>query len=257
MADILVVDWTTVSEVTKGSFMEGLELTSYADGSTLDLSANRYESIGGVLYLVSGGNVSVDTSAATIDGTYYVHVKDDGDQTASAFLDSNAGTFNGELGGYYYNGGKVTHRVEKSSTNFIGRSRLFGTPRKRIVDELHAPTIKNGDSGLPQFPNGINFTSDKIIDISAEITGTIASNTAGPNVALPTGFTYTNAMYMYFQHRQTGGSNDWWGGPIISSTGVTWFDSLRHVIKSTNQYQITNNHLTVGFDYKFRFIRFT
>jgi hypothetical protein len=193
MADILVVDWTTVSEVTKGSFMEGFELTSYSDGSTLDLSSSRYESIGGILYLVSGGNVSVDTSAATIDGTYYIHVKDDGDQTASAFLDSNAGTFNGELGGYYYNGGKVTHRVEKSSSNFINKNRIINTPVQNSI-------------------SGIYFGNDKGIGQIYKDSWVVAAGTAGlVKVAnYPTGYTQDNTYIVSSREISTvSGEYDW------------------------------------------------
>jgi hypothetical protein len=255
MADILVVDWTTVSEVTKGSFMEGFELTSYADGSTLDLSSSRYESIGGILYLVSGGNVSVNTSAATIDGTYYIHVKDDGDQTASAFLNSNAGTFNGELGGYYYNGGKVTHRVEKVSSSFNGRVRLINTPKKAIVEEFHAPVLKNGDTGLPEATNGLAFPSGNIIDVSAEISGTIGAGASTSFTALPSGFTYQNS-YVLPGRQKTAAGTVWyplWQDILVGGNTI---NTINVAINQSNQYSVVNNDTINARDYYFTLIRF-
>ena len=101
------------------------QLTDYTDGtSTLELAGGRSEGIGNYLYEVNDGDFTIITAAASSDGTWYVHVLDGGGGgIATAYLSSIAGTWDANLGGYYYSGAKVIMSVEKSGSNWNGRVR--------------------------------------------------------------------------------------------------------------------------------------
>ena len=125
MSDIRKILTTSVSETLIGTYSQRFELTDYTDStSTLFLAASRYESIGGFLYVIENGDYEIDVTAAVSDGTWYVHVKDGGSGTATAYLDSNKGTFDPNLGGFYYTGAKVVYQITKSGTSWTNKGRL-------------------------------------------------------------------------------------------------------------------------------------
>ena len=145
MSDIRKILTTSVSETLIGTYSQRFELTDYTDSTTaLALASGRYESIGGFLYVVENGDYTIDVSAAISDGVWYVHVKDGGAGAATAYLDSNKGTFDPNYGGFYYSGAKVVYQVTKNSTIWEGKGRL---ERQNItyedLDVLSNFTAKN------------------------------------------------------------------------------------------------------------------
>lgn len=114
-ADIIKLDLTDVQDYIQGAIQTPFHLTSYADGSTIVLASGRVEELGGYFYRVEGGDLTI-TDGGVANGTVYVHIKDDGDGTASAYLATAAGTWDPNKGGYYHtDGAKVVFQMEKAA----------------------------------------------------------------------------------------------------------------------------------------------
>jgi hypothetical protein len=103
MATIEKVDWTDNTDVSKGAFIKNFNLTDWDDSLTMELSGGRYEDLNGFPYKIVDGDFAIDMSAATSDGTWYIHIVEDGitPGNAIAYANSNAGTYRDDLGGYY------------------------------------------------------------------------------------------------------------------------------------------------------------
>ena len=115
-ADIEILPLTTVNEYVEGAIqnLPQFQLLSYADDASIILAAGPTEEVGGFYYRVTGGDLAVTDAVG--NGTVYIHIKDDGDGTASAYLSVNAGTYDPNKGGYYHtDGAKVIFKMDKTT----------------------------------------------------------------------------------------------------------------------------------------------
>jgi hypothetical protein len=201
MAVIERVDWTDNTDISKGSFLREFNLTSWDDGTTLDLAGGRYESLNGFAYKITGGDFSVDTSPATTDGTWYIHIVEDGvtPGNAIAYLDSNAGIYRGDLGGFYYNVGggrlaKVWGIVEKVGTSFNQRGRYSQSFEKG--SSTFGDIDTNGSLSIAgPFSIDASAGNTKVTVIEyIKLTGSVPSTPGITDVPLPTNFDITNTI---------------------------------------------------------------
>jgi len=120
-ADIIKLDLTDVEDATQGNYQVPFELTSNADDANIILAAGRVEYLGEFPYRVEGGDLTVtDNTGAT--GIRYIHIKEDGDGTASAYVDTNAGTYDPNKGGFYHtDGALVLYQMIKSAGPIYSR----------------------------------------------------------------------------------------------------------------------------------------
>jgi hypothetical protein len=148
MATIDKVPLTTAESLNllEASRIAPFHLTDYTDGSTtLKLAGGRVENLGSFWYKVNDGDYTIDISAVSGDGTYYVLVLDDGTGEADAYLSTKAGTWDANLGGYYVNdasaddGAKVIMVMSKDGSNYRGKVRTEGTPEKVFTPALVFP----------------------------------------------------------------------------------------------------------------------
>jgi hypothetical protein len=131
-ADIIKFDLTDVQNTLQGVFQMPFELTSYDDGGTIDVGSGRVEMIGGYPFRVEGGDLEI-TDSGVAAGNVYVLIRDEGDDTAVAYLSTKAGVWNPNLGGYYIDdgsaddGAKVLFKMikEASPTSYTYRSRMW------------------------------------------------------------------------------------------------------------------------------------
>jgi hypothetical protein len=204
MAVIERVDWTDNTDISKGSFLREFNLTSWDDGTTLDLAGGRYESLNGFAYKITGGDFSVDTSPATTDGTWYIHIVEDGvtPGNAIAYLDSNAGIYRGDLGGFYYDVGggrlaKVWGVVEKVATSFNNRTSINYIRGDRVSGNLDVGTdlTAGGDASITGATSVGTITVGGGLEIKEVV---IVSTTSGgaTTTNYPTGFTKTNTILL-------------------------------------------------------------
>jgi len=78
---------TGLQDALQGVITQSFTLTDYDDGSdTPVLTSGRTGEIGGALYRVIDGDFTVDVSAVSGNGTYYIYVEDDG-LTVEAYAD--------------------------------------------------------------------------------------------------------------------------------------------------------------------------
>lgn len=114
-ADIIKIDLTDVEDATQGNYQVPFELTSWADDANIILASGRVEYLGEFPYRVEGGDLTVvDATGAT--GNRYIHIKEDGDGTASAYVSVNAGTYDPNKGGFYHtDGAKVLYQMIKDT----------------------------------------------------------------------------------------------------------------------------------------------
>jgi hypothetical protein len=185
------VDFTDLSDSQKATFQTQFELTDYTDSATIELASGRSEYLDPYPYRVEGGDETiVDGSVA--NGNVYVHVLDGGSGVATAYLDTNEGTWDDNKGGYYYTvtGAKVVFKMVKSTgpvyskkvrmtdprvnTLFSGRGR---TPTDFMADGTATPPIDWGtiyDQMSPYLPN----TGDEMI-VSGGVRGTVGGTPEG------------------------------------------------------------------------------
>jgi len=134
MADIIKLDMTNVADTQLGVFQTTpgqFELTDYTNNGTLELAAARVEYIGEFPYRVESGDLAITDGLGASAGLIYVHVKDDGDGTASAYTDTNKGTFDPNKGGWYHvDGAKVVFKMTKTSSVYYNKGRMTN----KIVD---------------------------------------------------------------------------------------------------------------------------
>ena len=133
----------------QGTSTTPFQLTDYEDGtSSLAVAGGRTEEIGGYLYSVNDGDYLIDTTAAVVNGIYYVLVKDDGTGSADAYLSTKAGTWDSNKGGYYVNdesaddGAKVVIAVFKAAS--VWRDRVRADKIRNNTAEINELTVRNG-----------------------------------------------------------------------------------------------------------------
>ncbi len=213
MAVIEIVDWSDNTDISKGAFIKGFNLTSWEDGSSLELAGGRYEDINGFAYKITGGDFGVDTSPATTDGTWYIHIVEDGVTAgnAIAYLDSNAGVYRADLGGYYYDVGggrlaKVWCLLEKSGADFINRRRYNENNRSNV----------NTNSLLVD--DNANIGGNAVISGAIQ-TDTISENTPGNGVVIDGAKIKDNDGYFDELRRVT-------SGPVAFPDGLSSTDTL-------------------------------
>jgi hypothetical protein len=160
MSTIRRIDLTDVGDTLQGTQTTVFELISYDDGllTTVQLAGGRAEEMGGQVYRVESGDYQV-TDSGLANGVVYVHLKDNGDGTASAYLDLNEGTYDGNKGGYYHtDGAKVIHRMIKNGTAYNQRKR---TPQRgREMD--------NPFNEREWWDKSYTFTGDKLTSMTAK-----------------------------------------------------------------------------------------
>lgn len=150
-ADIIKLSDTLVNQYLAGARQTPFELTNdYQDDGTIDLASGRVEEIGGSYYRVEGGSLSI-TDGIGNGLNAYVHIKDDGDGTASAYLSIIAGLWDEDKGGYYHtDGAKVVFQLEKvTSSNYLHKTRR----------ELNSSRLEQALRSLI-FPNTISSQAD-------------------------------------------------------------------------------------------------
>jgi hypothetical protein len=132
---------TGLQDALQGVITQSFTLTDYDDGSdTPVLTAGRTGEIGGALYRVIDGDFTVDVSAVSGNGTYYIYVEDDG-STVEAYADDTEPTWNEEKGGFYSSNAKAFFVFDKLSTDYINRGDI-------IQNREILPGSKLGDFSL-------------------------------------------------------------------------------------------------------------
>ena len=174
----------------------------------LKLAGGRSEGIGDFFYKVNDGSFTIDVSAVSGNGEYFVLVLEGGSGTATAYLSSKGGTWISSKGGYYIDdasgddGAKVILSVHYENGDYVGRRRREdlsfvsdnSIPIGSIIgihpESINAPDIRfwsscNGVADLPV----ANFTlaSDtKVPDLTDDrfLQGatTFDKNASGSNV---------------------------------------------------------------------------
>ncbi len=120
MADIIKIDLTDVEDATQGNYQVPFELVSWVDDGSLVLGSGRVEYLGEFPYRVEGGNLAITDAVG--NGTVYVHIKEDGDGTASVYLSTAAGTYDPDKGGCYHtDGALVLFQMIKSTGPIYSR----------------------------------------------------------------------------------------------------------------------------------------
>lgn len=257
------IDWTDVSEVTKGAFMTDFEMTTWGNGTTMALAANRYEDIGGTAYVITGGDETISTAAATTDGIWYVHVKDGGSGTATAYLDANAGTWSNTYKGFYYSGAKVIIKVYKNSTSFDGRQRRIlegelgqdgdiGDIKAVDLRVITAPDSRfwrlcDGTGNLPS----AHFTGGPVtptLNDSRFLMGDTAAGTGGANTI---NIQHNHQWYNYIGASSTDQSYNSGGSGInisssVPTSGTKIETSTSGVEEALNSDFYTNNSLSTA-----------
>lgn len=117
MADIIKLNLTNVNDYISGAIRRGFELVSWADDASIVLAAGRVETVGEFFYQVQDGDLTITDAVG--NGTVYVHIKDEGDGTALAYLSTAGGTYDANKGGYYHTDGALVLFQMKKSTGPI------------------------------------------------------------------------------------------------------------------------------------------
>jgi hypothetical protein len=199
VATIEKVDWTDNTDVSKGAFIKNFNLTDWADSLTLELSGGRYEDLNGFPYKIVGGDFAIDDSAATSDGTWYVHIVEDGvtPGNAIAYVDANAGTYRDDLGGYYYDVGggrlaKVWLKFERtgSGANYEDKTviqYIHGDRTSGNMDIGNDLTVANHTTlnGKTTFNGGYEILETRVFE------GTATSG-SDVNIPFPSGWSVYN-----------------------------------------------------------------
>jgi hypothetical protein len=126
MADIIRIDFADSQDTLQGLNQNIFEFTSWGDDASIVLAAGRTEDIGGAQYRVEQGDLTI-TDSGVANGTVYVLVIEDGDGTASAYVSTKSGTYDGDKSGFYVNdasadnGAKVLFQMEKSAGPIYSR----------------------------------------------------------------------------------------------------------------------------------------
>jgi hypothetical protein len=206
MADIIKLDLTQVNQYTAGAIQQPFELTDYDDSATIELASGRTEEVGGALYRVESGDLTI-TDGGVANGDVYVLILDDGDDTASAYLSTKSGTFDPNKGGYYINdasgdnGAKVVFKmtkftgpiyrnkvrteIPKHSSIIAGYNLIMGSNNNRYIDmqqdnsstTIPVAEIDNYLTLLFEYESSTNqadsSTPLKVLDITYDYVGEI------------------------------------------------------------------------------------
>jgi hypothetical protein len=125
---LLLDDEVGLSNALQGVIANGLTLTSYTDGTGVPtLSNGRTGELAGALYRVEGGDMAVDVTAVSGDGTYYIYINP---SLLTAYASATVPTWRGDLGGFYLasdSNVKAFFRFVKSSTSYNNRTTLIQT----------------------------------------------------------------------------------------------------------------------------------
>jgi hypothetical protein len=136
---LLLDDEVGLSNALQGVIANGLTLTSYTDGTGVPtLSNGRTGELAGALYRVEGGDMAVDVTGVSGDGTYYIYINP---SLLTAYASATVPTWRGDLGGFYLasdSNVKAFFRFVKSGTSYIGRSNIIQTVAyiPNIIDSL-------------------------------------------------------------------------------------------------------------------------
>lgn len=245
MADIIKLSLTSVQDYIQGALQNPFFLTDYSNSATLTLASGRVEEAGGYFYRVEGGDLAITDGLGVTYGDVYVHLKDDGDGTASAYLSTVAPTmsnWDANKGGYYHTDGAkiIMHMVRAAGPTYSDKARL-DKPSFRSNDRIQIFTAsgtwykpdwvqrvkvictgKGGDGGQGDTiyygggGGGAGETRISIIDVSANVTITINSSqssfgsfiaNAGPNGVSPSGSGGAGGAGSYRAGGGGGGSN--------------------------------------------------
>ena len=225
MADINKIDLTDVQDSQKGLYQLGFELTSYVNGTTIELEASRSEYIGQSPYRVEDGNLPVTGSPS--DGAVYLYITEDGDDTASATLSNTVPTYSPTNGGFYDGLSRALFVFTKSGSNYNDRYKMtdvnkdLGCQIGQLID-IHPETIKK--------PNAFNFALCDGGTVLPASSFTKVNDTNTPNLAnkyLKSGSAYG-----------TGGAN------TVNLEHSHTVDSHSHIWLETQNNNTRNN----GFD---------
>jgi hypothetical protein len=136
-----------VLDVLEYTYKRTFELTSYANNTTLKLVIGRAEEIGGYLYKTTDEEDITDSAS---DGIAYVYLDEVGDGTGTAELLSDAPSYDGNKGGYYFGDKKALFWLVKSGATYYNKTKISTSFLKSDIN-LQIPytpsiTISGGGS---------------------------------------------------------------------------------------------------------------